>query len=101
MLPAMDVITLRLADASDASALERLAQLDSRPLSPGPHLIALRKGRIDAALSLSTREVIANPFQRTVELCDLLRCRAGSIRVGRAELHTPVARPRPAMVATT
>jgi hypothetical protein len=96
----MDPVTLRLANGSDASALARLAQLDSRRLPPGPHLIAIRNGRVDAALSLSTREVIADPFQRTAGLCDLLRCRAGSTRVTREQLPTGVARPRPAIAAT-
>jgi hypothetical protein len=96
----MDPVTLRLADATDASALERLAQLDSHPLPPGPHLVAITEERIDAAISLSTREPIADPFRRTAELCELLRCHAGSMRVGREELTAPVARPRPALAAT-
>jgi hypothetical protein len=94
----MDSVTLRLAAASDASALERLAQLESRRrLPPGPHLVAIRDGRVDAAISLSTREVIADPFQRTAELCELLRCHARSMRVRREGLRAPVARPRPAL----
>ena len=96
----MDTVTLRLADATDASALERLAQLDSRPLPPGPHLVAIRGERIDAAISLSTRKLIADPFRRTAELCALLRCHAGSIRVGREELTAPAAQPRPALATT-
>ena len=66
-------VTLRLADDADGSALRRLAELDSRPLPPGPHLVAEREGRIDAALSLSRGEAVADPFRRTAELCDLLR----------------------------
>jgi hypothetical protein len=66
-------VTLRLADADDGAALRRLAELDSRPLPPGPHLIAERNGRIDAALSLSCGRTVADPFRRTAELCLLLR----------------------------
>ena len=72
-------VALRLA-ACDLGALERLAELDSRPLPPGPHLIAERDGEIRAALSLATREIVADPFRRTAELCELLRCYAGGLR---------------------
>jgi hypothetical protein len=96
----MDPVTLRLADGSDAAELRRLSQVDSRPLPPGPHLVAIRDGRIDAAISLSTRCVIADPFQRTAELCELLRCHAKSMRVHREQLRGPVAQPRPALAAT-
>jgi hypothetical protein len=66
-------VTLRLASAADDRDLRRLAQLDTRALPPGPHLVAERGGRIDALISLRTGAVVANPFQRTAELCDLLR----------------------------
>jgi hypothetical protein len=75
----------------DLASLERLAQLDSRPLPPGPHLVAEREGRIDAVLSLSTGELAADPFRRTAELCQLLRCHAGSVRVGSERSAAPVA----------
>jgi hypothetical protein len=93
-------VTLRLAGAADASGLERLAQLDSRPLPPGPHLVAIREERVDAAISLSTGELIADPFRRTADLCELLRCHAGPRRVERGEIAVPLADPRPALAAT-
>ena len=90
-------VILRRALPADLVALERLAQLDSRALPSGPHLVAERDGRIDAALSLSSGEQIADPFRRTAELCELLR-HAGGKRV-RAE---PAARaplePKPRVV---
>ena len=73
--------TLRRAVPADHDVLERLAQRDSRALPSGPYLIAERDGRIDAALSLSSGELIADPFRRTAELCNLLRCHAGDVRV--------------------
>ena len=72
-------VTLRLATAHDDSALERLAGVDSRLLPPGPHLVAEREGRIDAALSLCTHELVADPFRPTALLCDVLRCHAGGV----------------------
>jgi hypothetical protein len=97
----MDAVTLRPANADDGYALERLAQLDSRPRPPGPHLVAVRDGRIDAAISLRTGELIADPFQRTAELCTLLRCHAGTMLVD-SEQAPPATRrnPRPALAAT-
>jgi hypothetical protein len=93
-------VTVRLAAQVDAGALERVAGLDSRPLPPGPHLVAEREGRIDAALSLSTDELIADPFRRTAELCDLLRCHASGLRA--TPRPSPFSRlePRPLTVQT-
>jgi hypothetical protein len=65
-------ITVRLAAPDDLAELGRLAELDSRGLPPGPHLIAEREGRIDAVLSLSSGELLADPFRRTAELRRLL-----------------------------
>lgn len=72
-------VTLRLADGGDRAALLRLAQLDSRRLPPGPHLLAEREGRIDAALSLSGGDLLADPFRRTAALCQLLRVHARAL----------------------
>jgi hypothetical protein len=93
-------VTLRLAALPDAPALERLAGLDSRPLRPGPHLIAEREGRIDAALSLSTGELIADPFRRTAELRPLLQAHAGVPGTRTRPSPSPQLRPRPLPVAT-
>jgi hypothetical protein len=70
-------ITLRLATPDDMPALQRLAQLESRPVDDGPHLVAARDGVVQAALCLRSGELTADPFERTAELCSLLRCHAG------------------------
>jgi hypothetical protein len=93
-------VALRLAAPPDESALRRLAELDSRRLPPGPHLIAVREGRVDAALSLATGGVVADPFRRTAELVELLRCRAGA-RTGDLGRHSPAAMPPRARLAAT
>ena len=86
---------MRLATEADAAALDRLAQLDSSPLPPGPHLLGERDGRIESAISLATGELVADPFRRTAEICELLRCHAGGVRVARRrEAAAPLA-PRP------
>jgi hypothetical protein len=97
----MDAVTLRLANAADGGALQRLAELESRRFPPpGPHLVGVRDGRVDAAISLSSGEVIADPFRRTAELCELLRFHARSSRVARDDRRARRARPRPALAPT-
>jgi hypothetical protein len=72
----MSEIRLSLAGGSDRGALERLAILDERALPPAPHLLATRDGEPCAAMSLVTGEVVADPFRRTAEVIELLRCHA-------------------------
>lgn len=93
-------VTLRLAETPDASELERLAQLDSRRLPPPPHLVAVREDRLDAAISLSTGEVISDPFTRTAELRALLRWHAGPVPLERDQLPATQPYPRPALATT-
>jgi hypothetical protein len=97
----MEAVTLRPTNAADGRAIQRLAELESRWFPPpGPHLVAVTEGRVDAAISLSTGEVIADPFRRTAELCELLRLHAKSRRVARADRDARRARPRPALAPT-
>ena len=90
-------VILRLALPADLVALERLAQLDSRVLPPGPHLVAERDGRIDAAVSLSSGELVSDPFRRTEELCELLRCHAGGMRLGGEPAPAATLEPKPGL----
>lgn len=91
-------VTVRLSEPRDEAALERLAALDSGRPSPGPHLVAERDGAIEAALSLRTHELIADPFRRTAELCELLRCHAGGVRLTSAAPAEPSLRALPELV---
>jgi hypothetical protein len=84
-------ITLRCAVARDDSELSRLAALDSAaPLAP-PVLVADLEGQLLAAISLADGAVVANPFQPTVALVELLRARERQLRGGPFQ-HRP--RPR-------
>lgn len=91
-------VTLRLATTGDDTALERLAGLDSRPLPPGPHLVAEREGRLDAALSLRTDELVADPFRPTAALCDVLRCHARGLERDARPRRSGALQPRPKLV---
>jgi len=72
----MTPILVRPASDVDAAALVRLARLDSaRPLD-GEILVAASGGEIAAAMSLESGAVIADPFQPTAHLVDLLRTAA-------------------------
>jgi hypothetical protein len=69
--------TVRFAYPDDDGALCRLAALDSRPVPPGPLLLAEVGGELWAAVALTGEGgAIADPFRHTAELVGLLRERA-------------------------
>jgi hypothetical protein len=68
----MNPITIRKSLDSDASDLRRLAELDSaRPLN-GEALIAEHGGHAVAAISLTDRRSIADPFLPTADVVEML-----------------------------
>ena len=71
-----NVISIRPATTDDTSALNRLAALDSAPVPAGPVLIAEVNGRPEAAMGLDSHAVVADPFEPTAQLVDLLRVHA-------------------------
>ena len=77
-------IELRLARADESHVLHRLAALDDAPDVDGEALVALIDGEAIAALSLSDRRVVANPFVRTDHAVTLLRIQADHL-FGRRE----------------
>jgi hypothetical protein len=83
-------LTIRHATAADFPALERLAALDSRRIPTGELFVAEAEGRLLAATSLDTGAVVADPFEHTASIVELLRAHAGAVR--------PAA-PRPVVVA--
>jgi hypothetical protein len=76
----MSDLTLRICDAADHSALQRLAERDSAVVPAGRLLAAESSGRLLAAISLESGTVIADPFLRTGDAVDLLRRRAAQLR---------------------
>jgi hypothetical protein len=73
-------LTIRHAAASDLPALERLAALDSRRIPTGELFVAEAEGRLLAATSIDTGAVIADPFEHTASIVELLRVHAGTLR---------------------
>ncbi len=80
----MTPILVRPARSVDADALRVLAALDSAAPLTGDVLLAVSGGDIAAAISLATGAVIADPFQPTANLVELLRTAAHP-----AEQHRP------------
>jgi len=66
-------ITIRPIGDADQPALARLAQLDSARQLHGTVLGAEVEGRLLAAISIDTGQVIADPFSRTSELRAMLQ----------------------------
>jgi hypothetical protein len=72
-------ILIRRAYADDDADLRRLARLDSAAAPPPePLLVAEIDGVLSVALSLSDGTAIADPFQLTAEVLELLRLRAAT-----------------------
>lgn len=81
-------ITVRWATEHDEDALRRLAFLDSRRPLRGSALIAIRDGEPQAAISIRSRQVIADPFTATGDLVELLEMRAGQMADSDVHEHT-------------
>ena len=77
-------VTLRLGLPADVPALKRLAALDSAELPAAPLLLAEVSGEPWAALSLTDKRAIADPFHRTAPLVALLRKCAEPVILGRS-----------------
>jgi hypothetical protein len=93
-------MTIRRMDLSDEdrAAVASLAEVDTSEALAGPVLGAEVEGSLLAAISLSTGEVIADPFSRTAELRDLLELRAKQLRGREARGGLGIGRrPRPAV----
>src|ERR671923_925749 len=79
----MQNVTVRQSRPADESSLARLAALDSaRPLH-GPALVAEADSRLLAALPLGSGRAIADPFEPTAELVELLELHKEQLAPGR------------------
>ena len=79
----LNEMVLRTGRPADEAAIRRLALLDSaRPLR-GEALVAEVSGRPVAALDLSDGRIVADPFEHTAEVVELLRVRAKGMETER------------------
>jgi hypothetical protein len=74
-------VGVRLCTVHDNPALERLAQLEGRPLPGGRFVVAEVGGEIVAALALSDGAVFGDPFRKTAHLVPLMRARTRRLDV--------------------
>jgi hypothetical protein len=83
---------IRRSHDGDKEILRRLAELDSQRPVQGPSLIGYIDGRPAAAVSLTDGRVIADPFENTAHLTEILRMR---FEAAQAYSRTPsLRRPR-------
>ena len=77
-----DDVEIRLAQAADIPALNRLSELDSRPAGVlhGDVLLAEVHGDTVAALSLDDDLLVTDPFHHTKPIAQLLDLRARQLR---------------------
>ena len=88
-------VTVRLATAADARALERLAALDSGSVPNAPVLVAEVGGELAAAVPAAGGRALADPFRPTADLVRLLARAASLGRGGRTPRRTlGIRRPR-------
>jgi hypothetical protein len=78
-------VVIRVATAVDVDDLRRLAALDSARALLGTVLVAESDGRIRAALSLDEGRAIADPFEPSAPLVELLQTRASLLHAERAQ----------------
>src|SRR5919206_1197447 len=76
-------ILIRRANDDDATALRLLAQLDGARLPEGELLVAEVDGELRAALRISDRAYVSDPFFPSRELVGLLDVRARRLREAR------------------
>jgi hypothetical protein len=79
MYPA-NAYVIRQATEADATTLRQLAELDSQAPFAGPALIAESGGTAIAAISLFDERVVADPFERTAVVTQLLHMRLHALR---------------------
>jgi hypothetical protein len=73
-------LTIRLARASDALQLFRVAAMDSSRVPTGRVLLAIVGDEVWAAVSVETLQAVADPFRPSGDLIPLLIERARQLR---------------------
>jgi hypothetical protein len=81
----LDEVTIRRLDDADAPAVDRVSGRDSASRPTGELLGAEVDGELIAAVSITTGEIVADPFTRTDAARSLLLLRAAQLRESRAQ----------------
>ena len=87
MINMLNELVLRADRPTDEQALRRLAALDSvRPIK-GRALLAEIDGRAIAAIGIDDGKVVADPFEHTAEVVELLKVRAERVEAKPESRH--------------
>ena len=73
-------ILIRPASSDDATALARLAALDSQRALDGSVIVAEAEGVLLAAVDADSGQAVADPFRPTKDVVELLNAHAGRRR---------------------
>ena len=76
MINMLNELVLRADRPTDEQALRKLAALDSARPIKGRALVAEVDGHAVAAIGIDDHKVIADPFEHTAEIVELLKVRA-------------------------
>jgi hypothetical protein len=79
---ATEPMLMRRAATADSARIWELARLDDKRLPDGPFLVAEVGGEVEAAVSLSSGAIVANPFRLTADAVAMLRLRAAQVSDG-------------------
>jgi len=79
----LNPVSIRLAGPGDEAAVERLAALETREAPAGDLLLAENGREVVAVLPIEGGPALADPFQRTAEVVELLALRAHQLDTGR------------------
>ena len=81
-----DGVSVRIARAGDLD-VRRLAALDESAVPAGHALVAMRDGRALAAVPVDGGEAVADPFERTAAIIEVLLENARQLRASRAPVR--------------
>ena len=94
MINMLNDLVLRADRPNDEQALRQLAALDSvRPIK-GRALLAEVDGRAVAAIGIDDGKIVADPFEHTAEVVELLKARAERLEAKPEPEHTLLGRIR-------
>jgi hypothetical protein len=88
-----DGVSVRIGRPGDLD-VARLAALDESPVPEGRTLVAVRDGRALAAVPVAGGEAVADPFERTAAIVEVLRARAARMTAPKVGILTQIARRR-------
>lgn len=80
----LEPIVIRAAVAEDTNAIARIAALESKPVPAVRPVVAVRGGRLEAALDPATGDVLADPFLPSAHAARMVRAHADAELAGSA-----------------